>query len=87
MLFSFQGGVGVVRRGRLPQGYLQVQGGLRMALSPCLENLEGGEPALSSFPCNYKGATFRTRVLVVDREAWRGSPWGRKALDTTEQLN
>ena len=25
--------------------------------------------------------------LVMDREAWQGSPWGRKELDTTEQLN
>ena len=27
--------------------------------------------------------------LVTDREAWRAacSPWGRKELDTTEQLN
>ena len=26
------------------------------------------------------------RELVMDREAWRAA-WGRKELDTTEQLN
>ena len=25
--------------------------------------------------------------LVMDREAWQGSPWGCKELDTTERLN
>ena len=25
--------------------------------------------------------------LVMDREAWRVNSWGRKELDTTEQLN
>ena len=25
--------------------------------------------------------------LVMDREAWTGSPWGRKKSDTTEWLN
>ena len=25
--------------------------------------------------------------LVMDREAWRASSWGRKEWDTTERLN
>ena len=25
--------------------------------------------------------------LVMDREAWSASPWGRRESDTTEQLN
>ena len=30
----------------------------------------------------------KLRGLVMDREAWLCcSPWGRKELDTTEQLN
>ena len=28
----------------------------------------------------------KLRELVMDREAWRAT-WGRKELDTTEQLN
>ena len=27
------------------------------------------------------------RELVMDREAWRATAWGRKELDTTERLN
>ena len=29
----------------------------------------------------------KLQELVMDREAWCCSPWGRKELDMTEQLN
>ena len=29
----------------------------------------------------------KLRELVMDREAWRASPWGCKKSDVTEQLN
>ena len=29
----------------------------------------------------------KLREFVMDREAWRCGPWGRKELDTAEQLN
>ena len=29
----------------------------------------------------------KLQELVMDRETWCCSPWGRKELDTTEQLN
>ena len=50
----------------------------------------GSVPGLGRFPLK-EGVATHSSILAwripIDRGAWQASPWGRKELDTTEQLS